>query len=309
MNKDDLKHYIENNPKLVTMRESTTYPGLFVLKYKRNVFYDGLWNEYLEECRGTVVDKDFNIVSYPFTKIYNFGVEKHAPIINDDQLVTAYRKVNGFMVSLSYHNNDIVVSTTGSLDSEYVQYAKEMMLTHATWEHWRKYFALPIVSEFTHLFECVHPNDPHIIPEKQGMYLLGFRRNLWTDKVNHFDDSESTTLSEVAKKLNCFHAEHCVTSMGEVKMMAKQCKHEGFVIYTPDGRSTKIKSPYYLFSKFVARKSSEKLSNILENKENYKTIVEEEYYPIMEHLLKNKDIILPMDEQQRLEYIRNYMGA
>ena len=67
----ELRSYIESNPSLVKMRRSTRYPGLFVVKYTRKVFYDGLWNDVLEECRGLVVDADYNPIVKPFTKIYN----------------------------------------------------------------------------------------------------------------------------------------------------------------------------------------------------------------------------------------------
>ena len=56
----DLQKFVAENPMLVKMRE-TSNPELFVLKYQRSVFFDNLWDEYLEECRGTVVDKDFNL--------------------------------------------------------------------------------------------------------------------------------------------------------------------------------------------------------------------------------------------------------
>ena len=127
MFKDLLKEYVETNEHLVSMRESVAYPSLFVLKYKKKVFFDGLWNEFLEECRGTIVDKDFNVVSRPFTKIYNYGIEAKAPKLADDTVVTAYRKVNGFMAAVTWYNGDILISTTGSTDSEFVGYIKEMI--------------------------------------------------------------------------------------------------------------------------------------------------------------------------------------
>jgi hypothetical protein len=98
---EDLKKFVEENPKLVTMRPAGD--GLFVLKYKKSVFFDDLWNEYLEECRGTIVDANFNIVSYPFTKIYNYGVESKAPVLAPGTMVKPYRKVNGFMGAITWH--------------------------------------------------------------------------------------------------------------------------------------------------------------------------------------------------------------
>ena len=78
MDKLALKNYIEQNPRLIGMRE-TSYPGLYVLKYKKRVFFDNVWNQFTEECRGTIVDQDFNVISRPFTKIYNYGIESKAP--------------------------------------------------------------------------------------------------------------------------------------------------------------------------------------------------------------------------------------
>ena len=66
MNPLKLKEFVENNPRLVRKKESTSYPGLYVLKYTRRVFYDSLWNPYLEYCRGSVIDNDFILVSLPF---------------------------------------------------------------------------------------------------------------------------------------------------------------------------------------------------------------------------------------------------
>jgi hypothetical protein len=73
MFKEELKAYVESS-KLVNMKEAGE--GIYVLKYKKRVFYDNLWNEFIAECRGSIVDKDFNLVTYPFTKIYNYGIEK-----------------------------------------------------------------------------------------------------------------------------------------------------------------------------------------------------------------------------------------
>jgi hypothetical protein len=82
--------------------------------------------------------------------------------------------------------------------------------------------------------------------------------------------------------------------------MAKVCKHEGFVAYTEDGTSFKIKSPYYLVQKALARKK-----DILSlNKE----LVEEEYYPLVNHLLEIKDHFNSLSEQDRLEYIRTFLS-
>ena len=200
MFKDELQEYVQTS-KLVNMKEAGD--GIFVLKYKKKVFYDNLWNDYIAECRGTIVDKDFNLVAYPFTKIYNYGIEKEAPVLSDDTKVTAFRKVNGFMVALTVYNGEMLVSTTGSTDSPYVDMAKEMMVTHAPLTDWRMALGNADTEGCTFMFECVHPSDPHIIPEKAGMYILGYRENEFGSKVGH----DPCVLQDLRIMFNCHKPE------------------------------------------------------------------------------------------------------
>lgn len=300
MNKDELKKFVQENPKLVTMKESTNYPGLFVLKYSRAVFYKGLWNDFLEECRGTVIDADFNVISRPFTKIYNFRVEDKSPVLDDSTVVTAYRKVNGFMAALTWHNNDILVSTTGSLDSDFVGYIKEMMLKHACWEDWQ--MAISGARGATLMFECVHPINPHICPEDAGMYLLGHRDNEWDSKIHAFGDYLASFLKSYAlDTLKCHGVDYEVLTVGELMAQSKTAKHEGFVAYTEDGKSFKIKTKYYLIQKALARKKDIMSLN--------KEFIDEEFYPMVAHLNSIKDQFNALDEQSRLEYMRNYLES
>lgn len=305
MNQQEIKDFVLNNPKLVKMRESENYPGLYVLKYSKKVFYDNLWNEYLEECRGTIVDADFNVVSRPFTKIYNYGIESQAPTLSSDTLVTAYRKVNGFMVAMTWHNNDVLVSTTGSTSGDFVGYAKEMMLTHACWEDWR--MVLCSAQGLTLMFECVHPSDPHIVPENPGMYFLGYRQNSWDSKVKGFGVAMSNHWEEYAMDvLKCFVAESYVLPLGELQAKVKTVKHEGFVFYTADGISSKIKSPYYLTSKWVAR--NPRTDKLVDLNKDIKHNLDEEYFGLVDAIRANIAEYTAMDEQQRLAWVRRQLG-
>jgi len=297
MFQNELKGYVQSHPNLVSMKPAGD--GIFVLKYKKKVFYDGLWNRFIAECRGSIVDADFNLVTYPFTKIYNYGVEKEAPVLPEDQKVTAYRKVNGFMVAMTWYNGDILVSTTGSTDSDFVNMAKEMMLTHGTWADWQIAMSNQDLEGMTVMFECVHPNDPHIIPEKSGMYVLGYRENTWGSKVGH----DPFVIQDLAQMFNCFHPDSTTTNMARLKQMAKECKHEGYVFYTDEGISAKIKGPYYLVNKFVARNPrTDKLM-----RPDVKQSMDEEYYPLIDAIQADIDNYTSMDEQTRLAWVREFL--
>ena len=300
MFKDELKEYVATSG-LVNMKSAGE--GIYVLKYKKKVFYDNLWNDYIAECRGSIVDTDFNLVSYPFTKIYNYGIEEAAPVLSNDTYITAFRKVNGFMVACTWHNGDVLVSTTGSTDSPYVEMAKEMMLTHLSWADWQLAFCSADMEGLTVMFECVHPNDPHIVPEKAGMYVLGYRENSWGSKVGH----NPTVLEIMSKEFNCFMPEVYKTTVGDLVAETKNVRHEGFVFYTEKGVSAKIKSPYYLTSKWVAR--NPRTDKLVDMNKDIKLNLDEEYYPLVDAIRANIVQYTAMDEQARLEWVRNYMEA
>jgi hypothetical protein len=300
--KDLIKKYVTDNPKLVSMKNSAKYPELYVLKYKKSVFYDNTWDEFLEHCRGTVVDKDFNLISYPFKKIYNYNVEARAPVFDDTDEVLAFRKVNGFMCSATWHNGDVLVSTTGTTDSEFVGYAKEMMTKHMPWADWQMAFSSADMIGLTVMFECVHPMDPHIVPEKEGMYVLGYRENRWDSKVGHSE----TVLDIMSDTFKCYVPECYRVTVGELKRMAKDVKHEGFVFYHADGRSAKIKSPYYLTSKWVAR--NPRTDKLVDLKRDIKQNLDEEYYPLVDAIRANIVEYTAMDEQARLAWVRNFVS-
>lgn len=281
MDKQILQDFIKANPNLVQMRESLRYPGLFVIKYKKRVFYDNLWNDVLEECRGLVVDADFNIISYPFTKIYNYGIEARAPKFSETETLMAYRKVNGFMAALTWYNGDILVSTTGSLDSKFVDYVWEFIDDDIR----NMVSSMP---NYTLMFECVHRDDPHIIPEAEGLYFLGYRSKefgsfIWTDP----SDME------------------IYGTISDIREAARTCKHEGYVFYAEDGRAAKIKSPYYLINKFVARNPrTDKLM-----RPDIKNSLDEEYYPLIDAIQANIEEYTALSEQERLAWVREFFSA
>ncbi len=291
MNKDALKKFVEDNPTLVKMRPAGD--GIFVLKYTKKVFFDGLWNEFLEECRGTIVDENFNIVSRPFTKIYNYGVESKAPVLPPETIVEVYRKVNGFMVAVTWHNNDLLISTTGSTDSDFVAMARELIDVDRYRNVCSEY------KDYTFMFECVHRNDPHIVPEQEGMYLLGYRHKSW-DSV-----TETKIISKLALDFDSIPVEHYRTTLYTLLGKVKTVRHEGFVFYTNDGTSAKIKSPHYLVSKFVARNPrTDKLM-----RPDVKQSIDEEYYPLIDAIQANIEAYTALDEQARLEWTRKFLEA
>ena len=279
--------------KLIVRKRSTRYPELSVLKYHRKVFYDNLWTDELEEARGRVEDEYGNIIAHPFRKVYNYGVESRAPKFEHDEIVYWQRKVNGFMLAVSLYRDELLFSTTGSLDSDFVDMGKSMFNEEQLSWLKSKLIMGRCVNVKTILFEIVHPDDPHIIPEKPGAYLLATRGVVQLQRPFVLRDDAPFLQPESG-----------MIRFGDLLQEVKNVRHEGFVVYSYDGeRSTKIKSPFYLFNKFLARAGGEKILKLR------KAHVDEEFYPVIEWIDANREWFASLDEQTRLQELRAFFTA
>lgn len=308
MNPTQLKTFVENNPKLVSRKESKNYPGLFVLKYTRKVFYENLWyrSPFLLFCRGLVVDSDYNIVVRPFTKIFNYMENGAGFNWFDDDHVKFSRKVNGFMAGVTLHKGGVLISTTGSLDSDFVGYAREM-LSGIDPQKLRPHY--------TYMFEICHPSDPHIIPEQHGAHFLAVVEHDTGDHYYPFDYM-TTIIYECEDHFsgieNIIYPKNDSESMtfGEFKnTVFRDVNHEGFVILNLTNDETiKIKSPYYLFKKFLARIGTDKLISGVKNG-TIRNRIDEEFYPVIDSVIKfGVDNFGALEEQDRLILLRKWIG-
>lgn len=279
---------------LINVKQSVRYPSLYVHKYKNRVFYDDLWDEdeRLLESRGRIYDSKGNIVVNPFTKVFNYGERGRYLDYGLNKSVLAVEKINGFMAALTYNEelDTVLVSTTGSLDSQfvdrassYLEYAKEYLRDNERGK--------------THLFEIVHHDDPHIIKENIGAYYLGYRELIW-DAPYFSWLAKERGYDVIAKEMRCARPNYFLTTFGNILAKNKTIKHEGFMVYGDGGVSMKLKSPYYLVSKAYARRKDIFKMN--------KSIIPEEFYPLVEYL-ESYDEFNEISEQERLIIIRDFL--
>lgn len=286
---------------LVSKKTYTDGPfaGLSVLKYKNNVFWDNLWHTdpRLLECRGMVVDADDNVVIWPFTKIFNRF--ENGTDVPQDQLVCVPRKVNGFMAAASIHNGEWLVSTTGTLDSEFAELAKK----HINFAVNPKLLNSKLWNSLTLIFEICDESDPHIVHEKPGAYLIGARDHN-TGKMLHEAD-----LDLLASNI-WYRPEWDNMIFSDVVFFSKTVNHEGFVVRDIDTGELllKIKSPHYLAKKFLMRGGQNKWDMIWDNPEEAKKRVDEEYYGLIDWLrwAWEKEEWAMQDSQHRRKIIEKY---
>lgn len=283
---------------LILRKESKRYPGLFVRKYTRQVFYDNLWHEHpdLIESRGHVELEDGSVVIRPFTKIFN-RFENNTDIDRDEQVI-AVRKVNGFMAAATWVESvgAVVVSTTGSLDSEFV----EMAESHLDGKVLSFIKSEAKINPGTYIFEIVDVNDPHIIYETPGAYLIGFR-SIKSQGQYFSNANKERELDFIASVMEVNRPAWGQYRFSDVVDMAKTCNHEGFVVYGLDSNTAlKIKSPYYLCKKLLARrKDVMKLD---------KSMVDEEFYSLIDFVQGMGDKFNGMGEQERLDIMSEFLS-
>lgn len=281
--------------------------GLSIYKYKNKVFYDNLWHvdSRLLECRGIVVDSEYNIVIWPFTKIFNrFENATDLPL---DQLVCVPRKVNGFMAAASIYKGEVLVSTTGTLDSDFADIAKTHILSGVSKTGHQSMWSHVEASCLTLIFEICDNSDPHIVHETPGAYLIG-ARNITTGKML----SESQ-LDDLASGTNWNRAGWDNMMFNDVVKASKFVRHEGFVVRDTDTGELllKIKSPHYLVKKFFVRGGDKKWNIIWDSYEIAKQRVDEEYYGLLEwiRVTYTKEDWSSMSSQERRVLIEDYFST
>lgn len=282
---------------LVTRKEyiAGKHKGLSVLKYHKKVFYNNLWglDDRLLECRGIVVDKNDNIIVRPFKKVFNKG--ENGTMEKCTGLVMLTKKYNGFMAALTKNSQyGKIVSTTGTLCSDYVKLAKKYL------------DKLPdnFVEKYTYLFEICDSSDPHIVDEHEGAYLIGVR-DIETGRL-----VSPTTLSYFAGNLGVESPSCMMFRASRIDDMIRNVRHEGFMVTDLETHQHigKVKSPYYLSKKALMRLGKAKVDIMYNHTNVFKQRIDEEFYDVLNYIVNNidKEVWRGYNDQQRKQVIEEY---
>ena len=134
--------------------------------------------------------------------------------------------------------------------------------------------------------------------------MLGCRLKEWGADQHFFSEAR---LDEVALVIGAMRPNwRRYDTYAELKAEVSKVKHEGFVIWDDAGNEIKIKSPYYLATKFLGRKTEKRLNEILDDPREAKKILDEEFYVVLDYVAENKDKFIAMTEQERYEFLREF---
>lgn len=264
-----------------------------VVKYNRKVFYNNLWNEDPEfmEARGKVVDSNGGVIALPLRKVFNYLENGAGSDMQDTEVVEAIKKINGSMFHVTLTQKGILYGTTGSAvlgdtetDNDFLNRGRKMFK-----EHFNNHLFDVLQINSTFVFEVVdNENDPHIINDEDGLYLLCIRTL----------DGELLSHQDVQAIVNCNnHLQHLsgkekflkipvsfILTFGDLKKTMENCVHEGYMVKLLNGADFKfkIKSPYYLNKKRTQRIKPEKLFS-----DDWKKYFDDDFYAIVEEIRKD----------------------
>ncbi|AUG85151.1 putative RNA ligase/tail attachment protein [Vibrio phage Ceto] len=277
--------------------------GLKVLKYDRSVFFKNLWHldERLLECRGRVVDADWNVIINPFKKVFNYGENGTGNELRKDCLYREVHKLNGFLGCVTRSSEyGMLYSTTGTLDSEYAQMVKDMFLEHT--RHIDE-----IHPDFTLMFEVCHQDDPHIVPEQVGIYLIGCRH---TGEGEECEEEQFTEkeLDKLARHFGWRRPEHRLDTLENILARAKASKTEGVMVCSAlnDEHLFKYKTPHYLSKKLLMRLGKARVEQLFDNPEQFKkSLKDEEFFGFVDYVARyiGRDMWKTLKDQERRELI------
>ncbi|MND82901.1 RNA ligase [compost metagenome] len=262
--------------KLVTAKRYEN--GLTVYKYSRKVFYEALWNEdpLLLEARGLVMDDDGNIVIWPFTKVFNH--HENGTECEPGRMVNYVRKVNGFMSAARFYKGEWLISTTGSLDSDFAAMAHKHIMKLG----WSE---LPD-PRLVFLFEIVDETDPHIVQEDVGAWLIGVRV-IRPGSPQHGLMACEYQLDDIAEEIGAKRPEWKQDTFENCLAELQTVEHEGFMVRDAWTEETimKLKSPHYLTKKFLMRMGKNKAKEMFQDPVGFKMKLDEEFYSVFDRII------------------------
>ncbi|MEM9267222.1 MAG: RNA ligase, partial [Cyanobacteria bacterium P01_F01_bin.13] len=297
---------------LVTKKlvKQVTDSSLTLFKYSSKAFFTPTaWDDYpeLKLARGVVVGLDGNPISQPFPRTFNYL--EHETTLPSDTNIIAVEKLNGFLVTTFLHPydaNQVVVTCSGSFAGDYVDRAKALLFKNGLYG--RVLAWLQQHRTTTLLWEAIHPEDPHIIqygPEEHGLHLIG--AGILGDGFEREDG-----LDAIATTLQTPRPTWFLCTFGDAISKSHHVEHEGFMIrLASDGTfALKLKSPYYLRTKFLARLTPKKFKHMYGHPQKFKQELDEAFWPLVDTVTSQvtQDTWLTWSDVERRDFVQSWMN-
>lgn len=241
---------------------------LFILNYSKTAQYEQYWNEYTLMARGLVVDVDFNIVAKPFGKFFNLE-EHNKSEIPKDLSYEVFDKMDGSLGILFKYDNEWIMATRGSFESEQAIRATQMLKDwfgdglHLGW----------MGEEYTFLFEILYPENRIVCDygDNEDLVLLAAINTKTGEEMSYLEmeDRYRKHFTIVKRHDNLSNVD--LTQLRDLEEDNK----EGFVIRYSNGFRVKVKFKEYVrLHRILTNVSSKSIWEALKNGDGLEDIVD-----------------------------------
>lgn len=239
-NNDNWRETLSKPPYCLTIKEEDDF---ILFKYSQ---VDSDFNEpIVRECRGIILDKDFNPVCVPFFKFGNYG-ESYCPDI-DWSSAQVQEKIDGSLIKVWFYNGEWKVSTNGTIDAYKSDIGQSIFSVIDTpYKTFGNLFDCAktnsglmlnqLNKDCTYMFELVSPYNKVVVPYKDiKVYHIGTRNNKTLEELNEDIGVQRP------KHYNLHTLEECIETASKMPY-----NEEGYVVVDKNWNRVKIKSPQYV---------------------------------------------------------------
>jgi len=214
---------------------------LYIYNYSRECQYKMNWNKTTLNCRGLILDGEYNIIARPFGKFFNYEehqterLKEKVPSIPDLPF-KVFEKLDGSCGILYWVKDKLAIATRGSFASDQSLHATNILYK----KHKDKFKFLD--KKWTYIFEILYKQNRVVIDygDKDDIVLLAVIDNK-TGEEYDITNPQINPGFETVKEYTEFRGK---TFRQLQKMNINN--EEGFVLVYENGFRVKIKFPEYI---------------------------------------------------------------
>ena len=232
-----LNAYIQRG--LLERNPHPTLP-LDIYNYSRECQFTEAWDEITLNMRGTVLDREGNVIAKPFPKFFN--MEEHKPEEIPNEEFEVFEKLDGSLGILFHYEDEWHLATRGSFASEQAIRGREIL---------KKYRYERLIPGFTYLFEIIYPENRIVCNyDYEDLILLGVIDNKdgYELRIHHNSiHLEGIRFVNLYNNLG-FKVVKKYDGIDDYKKLKKMIdgESEGFVVKFKSGLRMKIKGEDYV---------------------------------------------------------------
>ena len=244
----ELQDYLRNqgltklcNKFKIKVNRHQDFPNLVCLKYSQ--LESPLDNRIVQQCRGIILDEKENwqIVSYPYDKFFNYGESQAATINWDDAVV--YDKLDGSLMILYYYQGKWQVQSSGTSDAAGKVHSSKFSFKHLFWQVWQQLeYKLPEATNYCFMFELMTPYNRVVVRQNSNNIVLHGVRNIQTLQEENPLRWSNKTGWEAVKTYPFSDLETVIEKSQDLDPM----ESEGYIVCDDQFNRIKIKSSEYV---------------------------------------------------------------